>query len=214
MKKLNISNYKIMILKEELNMKVILSSEEYNVLNLIASKTKMDCWFCLSTDKYGYDIVFDIENCEILTMRRGVSMLNEGIVPELIDLTDDEIDIYVNLLKKLNIEDNPFEEYIQAIMEVYDGNANGICEMKASECEEIENSINCIDVKNEWWVVNPNFAFTAYTRNQHNGIYFIDNKTTFDSKEEAIAFAKVQSWDGVMDNSTGEIVWENKEDVK
>lgn len=95
-------------------------------------------------------------------------------------------------------------------------NARGVNQilLQLEECEETEEEINCIDVKNEWWIVNPNFTFTAYTRSQYNGIYFIDDKTTFDSKEEAIAFAKVHNWDGVMDNGTGEIVWENKEDVK
>lgn len=84
--------------------------------------------------------------------------------------------------------------------------------IQLEECEEDDDTTECIDVRNEWWIVNPNFTFTAYTRNHYNGIYFIDNKTTFDSTEEAIAFAKVHNWDGVMDNGTGEIVWENKEE--
>lgn len=24
-------------------------------------------------------------------------------------------------------------------------------------CEETEDAINCVDVRNEWWIVNPNF---------------------------------------------------------
>lgn len=84
--------------------------------------------------------------------------------------------------------------------------------LQLEKCEEDDDDITCIDVKNEWRIVNPSFTFSAYTWNQYNGIYFIDNKTTFDSKEEAIAFAEKYNWDGVMDNGTGEIVWENKED--
>ena len=29
--------------------------------------------------------------------------------------------------------------------------------IQLEECEETEDEINCIDVKNEWWVINPNF---------------------------------------------------------
>lgn len=29
--------------------------------------------------------------------------------------------------------------------------------IQLEECEEIDDEINCIDVKNEWWIDNPNF---------------------------------------------------------
>ena len=29
--------------------------------------------------------------------------------------------------------------------------------IQLEECEETEDEINCIDVKNEWWITNPNF---------------------------------------------------------
>jgi hypothetical protein len=29
--------------------------------------------------------------------------------------------------------------------------------VQLEECEEADDEINCIDVKNEWWIVNPNF---------------------------------------------------------
>ena len=29
--------------------------------------------------------------------------------------------------------------------------------IQLEECEETKGEINCIDVKNEWWVINPNF---------------------------------------------------------
>lgn len=29
--------------------------------------------------------------------------------------------------------------------------------LQLEECEETDDGINCIDVKNEWWIANPNF---------------------------------------------------------
>jgi hypothetical protein len=29
--------------------------------------------------------------------------------------------------------------------------------LQLEECEEDDDEINCIDVKNEWWITNPNF---------------------------------------------------------
>jgi hypothetical protein len=107
-------------------MKITLSNDEYNVLNRIASQTKMDCWFYLSEYKE-CDCVIDLEESTVLTLKQGISMLNEGIVPELLTLTDDEIEVYTNLLEQLDIDENPFEEHIQVLAEVYAGNANGIC---------------------------------------------------------------------------------------
>ena len=107
-------------------MKSHLSNEEYNVLNKIASQTKMDCWFYLSSYKGG-DCVVDLEESKVITLYQGISVLNEGIEPELLDLTDEEIAVYANLLEQLDISENPFEEHIQVMTEVYDGNANGIC---------------------------------------------------------------------------------------
>lgn len=51
-------------------------------------------------------------------------------------------------------------------------------------------------------------TFTAYLRGEYNGVGFMEDESTYDSKEEAIAFAKARNWDGVMDDSTGEIIWE------
>lgn len=51
-------------------------------------------------------------------------------------------------------------------------------------------------------------TFTAYLRGEYNGVGFMEDESTYDSKEEAIAFAKARNWDGVYDGSTGEIIWE------
>lgn len=29
--------------------------------------------------------------------------------------------------------------------------------LQLEECEESHNEINCVDVKNEWWIINPNY---------------------------------------------------------
>ena len=29
--------------------------------------------------------------------------------------------------------------------------------LQLEECEESGEEINCVDVKNEWWIINPNF---------------------------------------------------------
>ena len=85
--------------------KTILTDAEYNVLNRIASQTKMDCWFYLKTDSAGNDYVLDIENSDILTLREGISQLNEGIVWDLLSLTAEEIAVYNNLLNELGIKE-------------------------------------------------------------------------------------------------------------
>ena len=38
-------------------------------------------------------------------------------------------------------------------------NANGVNQLliQVEECEEYDEYTECIDVKNEWWIVNPNF---------------------------------------------------------
>ena len=38
-------------------------------------------------------------------------------------------------------------------------NTSGINQLliQVEECEETDDAITCIDVRNEWWIVNPNF---------------------------------------------------------
>lgn len=84
-----------------------LTNEEYNVLNKISARTKMDCWFCLS-ESGDEDIVLDLEYRKSLTLKRGVSMLFEGLdCPENIEncgLSDKEKTVFNTLLEKLGIE--------------------------------------------------------------------------------------------------------------
>lgn len=87
-----------------------LITDEYNVLQLISRRTKMDCWFWLKQDKNGVDYVWDIESRRRLCLKTGVSWLAEGL--DCYDIYKDcrlncfEDLTFRNLLKKLNIEFN------------------------------------------------------------------------------------------------------------
>lgn len=70
--------------------KKLLSNDEYNVLNLLASKSKMDCWFYLENDR-NKDVVHDLENDQILPLADGISQLADGLCElDSYNLTDKE----------------------------------------------------------------------------------------------------------------------------
>lgn len=121
-------------MKRKIKSNIILTPEEYNVLNNITSQTKTDCWFWLDKDKNGLDCVKDLERRYKVTLRFAIRQLNEAIsdVVDLIKLTDKEIETYVRLLEKLNIPENPFEKHMDVMINVYGGNGNGI----STEVEE------------------------------------------------------------------------------
>ena len=59
-----------------------------------------------------------------------------------------------------------YEEAYELFVKVQSGEASSfadvpseICNLliQVEECEEDEDEIECIDVKNEWWIYNPNF---------------------------------------------------------
>lgn len=89
--------------------RVQLTINECVALNRIARNTKMDCWFSLSTDREGYDCVYDLERRRNITLRYGVKLLREGID----GFTADEMrqlgiclleqEIFKNLCKKLEV---------------------------------------------------------------------------------------------------------------
>ena len=89
--------------------RIHLTDEEYNLLNKITRQTKTDCWFCLDADDEGFDCVKDLERGRKVTLLFAVSVLNEAIMPDLINITEDEIETYGHLMKKLGLS-NPFEE--------------------------------------------------------------------------------------------------------
>lgn len=58
---------------------MILSSDEYDLLDKIASETKMDCWFMIKQSPKSGDYVFDLENGKRMSLRTGIRQLLEGI---------------------------------------------------------------------------------------------------------------------------------------
>lgn len=38
--------------------------------------------------------------------------------------------------------------------------------LQLEECEEDDYEVNCIDVKNEWWIINPNYKKSKMNREQ------------------------------------------------
>ena len=96
-----------------------LTAEEYNVLNKIATKTGMECWFFLKQDKNGNDYVYDIEEGKRISLKRGVWQLADGFFfdydeeerREILDLTEGEIKTFEALLIKLKIDKNEFIHY-------------------------------------------------------------------------------------------------------
>ena len=82
---------------------MVLSPNEYNALNKIASATKMDCWFTIETHDR-QDFVYDLENDERLSIRDGVLQLFDGMVEPVEDefykLDAEEIIAFKNLLKR------------------------------------------------------------------------------------------------------------------
>ena len=87
-----------------------LTTDEFNILNKIATKTKMDCWFHLDNDENG-DYVYDLEEGEIVEIRDALSMLIEGIeYPENFfscDFTINEIVLLDCLCEKYSLDRLP-----------------------------------------------------------------------------------------------------------
>lgn len=78
-----------------------LTVEEANVLDLISSRSKMDCWFWINEDGTAIN---DLEEGTTLSLYEGISMLNDGLTDlEDYDLSCEEIEIYLKILEKLGI---------------------------------------------------------------------------------------------------------------
>ena len=103
-----------------------LTNEEYNLLNNLTRQTKTDCWFVLDVDKEGFDCVRDLERGNKITLRHAIRMLNDALIVELLKISIEDMYVYTNLLNKLNIDYNPFEEAIEIHKNVYAGKTNGI----------------------------------------------------------------------------------------
>lgn len=72
-----------------------LTAQQYAVLNKIARRTKMDCWFLIIQDRNGKDYVYDVEEGATLSLTDGITGLMEGLdCPENINSCD------LNLVEK------------------------------------------------------------------------------------------------------------------
>ena len=85
-----------------------LNNKEHNVLNKIADKTKMDCWFAIRQKKDGTDYIYDMENRKRMCLKNVISQLVEGI--DCIEnykncnISTEENLTFRKLLKKLKIK--------------------------------------------------------------------------------------------------------------
>lgn len=89
--------------------RINLTIAEITALNRIANRTKMNCWFSLSTDREGYDCVYNLERRRHITLRYGVKLLREGIErfspDELVHFGISMLEqkIFENLCKRLEV---------------------------------------------------------------------------------------------------------------
>lgn len=102
--------------------KYLLSTDEHDVLQKLSAELKVDSWFAVAGSdieyKTGevlypsrcngaYDEIYDAENCRYISLRKGVRELNEAFEADVeINsqlLTNEELKIYKNLLKTLEI---------------------------------------------------------------------------------------------------------------
>ena len=68
---------------------MILTAGQYSLLNKIARRTKMDCWFCIKQDSSGQDYVFDLEEGYCVELGVGIGQLMEGLdCPENVESCD------------------------------------------------------------------------------------------------------------------------------
>lgn len=79
-----------------------LNGKEYELLDKIATKSKMDCWFQIRQTKGGEDYVYDLEEGKRMSLKKGIGQLIEGIDGMYSEYLDgDEYDTLLGLLLKL-----------------------------------------------------------------------------------------------------------------
>ena len=83
--------------------KYFLTNAEFDVLNHISSEARMD-WFYIYDKRDGSIGFKDLETGTYRSLRIGVAEMDEALTDyEDYNLTEDEIEVYENLKKKLNI---------------------------------------------------------------------------------------------------------------
>lgn len=82
-----------------------LSEEEYNLLDRIATETKMDCWFLIKQTKSGEDYVYDLEEDKKMSLRTGIAQLLDGISGSFAEyLSGEDYEVLLGLLVHLMLK--------------------------------------------------------------------------------------------------------------
>lgn len=82
-----------------------LTQSEAEVLDKIATITKMNCWFHIGEFGDGCNYIEDLEDGITYGLREGIQLLYEGMAAiKYVSLTSHDIDVFETLLEKLGIE--------------------------------------------------------------------------------------------------------------
>ncbi len=81
-----------------------LTDEEMNVLDRISQESGNDAWFWIYRKRNGATGFHDLENNAYRSLRVGVAEMDEALTEyDDYNLTKEEITVYENIKKKLNI---------------------------------------------------------------------------------------------------------------
>ena len=83
----------------------VLLDEEYNILNLLATRSKMDNWFWL-VEKSGKDMVKDLDENKIISLRAALPTFVDGLT-DLNDygISEEEKDVFLQLVERFGLMD-------------------------------------------------------------------------------------------------------------
>ena len=88
-----------------------LTDDEFNVLNKVLDRTKMDCWCWLKQDCHGADYIYDMEERKRMCLKTGVGLIADGLdCQENLDncyLNNAEKIVLRSLFEKLKIKLSP-----------------------------------------------------------------------------------------------------------
>ena len=148
-----------------------LTNEQYNLINKITNKAKMD-WLEIRTDDNGNDYIFDNEECETYSLLDGLLILNDCILDlDEYNLSEYEIKVYTQLTDFMITFDKLTKERLvtllyNALTILEEANLNCMCLKKSKlqaeigitneeyDCIMSENPINNVDTNAE----NPAIA--------------------------------------------------------
>ena len=79
-----------------------ITNQEYNFLMQLSHDTKTDCWFNLTQDEKGRDVVEDLETGDILDLAEGIDLLFDAINDDIIRaFTPEESELFASLEQKI-----------------------------------------------------------------------------------------------------------------